>query len=55
MFLDEELANQNQTKTETSEEDVIYEIPKPVSEIGMTYVTMQDFIFDPEQKQAQVV
>lgn len=55
MFLDEELSNENQTTTETIEEEVKYEIPKPLNEIGMTYVTMKDFLFDPEQQQAQVV
>jgi len=55
LFLDEELANQNQTTAENIEEEVKYEIPKPVNEIGMTYVAMKDFIFDPEQQQAQVV
>uniref|UniRef100_A0A2H8TDK2 Proto-oncogene tyrosine-protein kinase receptor Ret n=1 Tax=Melanaphis sacchari TaxID=742174 RepID=A0A2H8TDK2_9HEMI len=51
---DEELANQNQTTTETAEE-VKYEIPKPVSEIGIAYVTMKDFKFDPEQQHTEVV
>jgi len=55
LYLDEELANQNQTTAEHTEEEVKYEIPKPVNEIGITYVTMKDFIFDPEQQQAQVV
>lgn len=55
LFLDEELANQNQTTAENTDEEVKYEIPKPVNEIGMAYVTMKDFIFDPEQQQGQVV
>lgn len=55
LFLDEELANPNQTTAENIEEEVKYEIPKPVNEIGMSYVAMKDFIFDPEQQQAQVV
>ena len=45
LFLDEELANQIQTTTGNTEEEVKYEIPKPVNEIGMAYVTMKDFIF----------
>lgn len=32
-----------------------YEIPKPVSEIGIAYVSMKDFKFDPEQQQVEVV
>jgi len=55
LFLDEELANQNKTTDENIEGEVKYEIPKPVNEIGIAYVTMKDFIFDPEQQQAQVV
>jgi len=34
---------------------VKYEIPKPVGEIGIAYVTMKDFKFDSEQQQAEVV
>jgi len=34
---------------------VKYEIPKPVSEIGIAYVPMKDFKFDPEQQQIEVV
>ncbi|XP_060872662.1 proto-oncogene tyrosine-protein kinase receptor Ret-like isoform X2 [Metopolophium dirhodum] len=52
---DEELTNQNKTTEENIEGEVKYEIPKPVNEIGIAYVTMKDFIFDPEQQQAQVV
>ncbi|XP_060852344.1 proto-oncogene tyrosine-protein kinase receptor Ret-like isoform X1 [Rhopalosiphum padi] len=52
---DEEIANQNQTTTETTQEEVKYEIPKPVGEIGIAYVTMKDFKFDSEQQQAEVV
>lgn len=55
LILDDELANKNQTTTENTEEEVKYEIPKPVNEIGMAYVTMKDFVFDPEQQQAQIV
>ncbi|CAH1736549.1 proto-oncogene tyrosine-protein kinase receptor Ret [Aphis gossypii] len=52
---DEELANENQTTTEITKEEVKYEIPKPVSEIGIAYVSMKDFKFDPEQQQVEVV
>jgi len=55
LFVDEELTNQNKTTDENTEGEVKYEIPKAVNEIGMTYLTMKDFIFDPEQQQAQVV
>jgi len=55
LFLDDELATQNQTTAENTEEELKYEIPKPVDEIEMAYVTMKDFIFDPDQQQAQVV
>jgi len=34
---------------------VKYEIPKPVNEIGIAYVSMKDFKFDPEQQQVEVV
>lgn len=56
-ILDDEttVINTNQTTAESMQEEVKYAIPKPHNEIGMTYVTMKDFIFDPEQQPAQVV
>lgn len=52
-FLDEEIENQ-MTPSHREEEEVKYEIPKPLNEIGISYVTMKDFKFNPEQ-QAQIV
>lgn len=54
IFLDEVHSDQNHTLTISTEEEVKYETPKPLNEIGMSYLTMKDFKFDPEQ-QAQVV
>lgn len=41
-FVDEELQNQNT-------EELKYEIPKPINELEISYVTMKDFTFDSEQ------
>lgn len=54
IFLDEVHSDQNHTLTISTEDGVKYETPKPLNEIGMSYLTMKDFKFDPEQ-QTQVV
>lgn len=50
MWIDEELTNHHQN----IKEEIKYATPKPVNEVGISYVTMKDFIFDTNQ-QAQVV
>lgn len=50
-FLDEEPEKQNQSTNENIETEVIYEIPKHLNEVGMSYVTMKDFVFDSEQQE----
>jgi hypothetical protein len=42
--------SENKNAIENTEEEVKYEIPKSHNEIGMTYVTMNDFIFDHKEK-----
>lgn len=56
-LLDYEVLDKNQIKPKGTavEDGVTYEIPKPLSELGTTYVMMKDFTFEPEQQQAQVV
>lgn len=54
IFLDEVHNGQNHTLTISTEDEVKYETPKPLNEIGMSYLTMKDFKFDPEL-QTQVV
>lgn len=54
LFTDEEPPNQKQI-SECIKEEIEYEIPKSVNEIGISYVTMKDFKFDSENQQAQVV
>lgn len=50
IFIGEELPNQYQNTNKSKEEEVKYEIPKSLNGIGISYVTMKDFIFDPEQQ-----
>lgn len=52
IFIDEVQSDSNHTLS--TEDEVKYETPKPLNEIGMSYLTMKDFKFDPEQ-QTQIV
>ncbi|XP_050423996.1 proto-oncogene tyrosine-protein kinase receptor Ret isoform X2 [Adelges cooleyi] len=45
-FMDDE-EPQNKNK-EDEEEEQKYESPKQITEIGMSYITMKDFVFEPE-------